>query len=58
MLLIKVNVDSAPAIAEKYEIASLPTVLGFDGNGKLVDSFVGSRDARFIKAFIDKLVSA
>jgi thioredoxin-like negative regulator of GroEL len=53
-VLIKVDIDSAPKIAEEFQITSLPTVMAFI-NGKVVDSFVGSRNKAFVKSFIAKL---
>ena len=50
-ILIKVNVDEAPKISEKYQVTSLPTVKAFKG-GKEVGSFVGARDKAFVKKFI------
>ncbi|KAI9341173.1 thioredoxin-like protein [Obelidium mucronatum] len=53
--LVKVNVDEAVKTAGEYRIASLPTV-GLFKDGKLVDQFVGVRDEKFVKAFIEKHV--
>ncbi|KAI8618075.1 thioredoxin-like protein [Chytriomyces sp. MP71] len=51
--LVKVNVDEAILTAQKYDIASLPTV-GIFKDGELVDKFVGLKDAKFVREFIDK----
>ena len=53
-ILIKVNVDDAPKVSEKFQISSLPTVKAFKG-GKEVGSFIGARDKAFVKKFINDL---
>ncbi|KAI8921514.1 thioredoxin-like protein [Entophlyctis helioformis] len=53
-VLVKVNVDEAQQIAQRFEIASLPTVAAFR-NGVLLDSFLGSRDPTFVKNFVAKV---
>ncbi|KAI9203619.1 thioredoxin-like protein, partial [Polychytrium aggregatum] len=49
--LVKVNVDVHEETAAKYQIASLPTVAAFR-NGKIVGTFIGSRDKNFVGKFI------
>ena len=53
-ILIKVNVDDAPKVSEKFQISSLPTVKAFKG-GKEVGSFIGARDKAFVRKFINDL---
>ena len=53
-VLIKVDVDQAPKVSEKFQITSLPTVKAFKG-GKEIGSFVGARDKAFVKKFISNL---
>lgn len=49
--LIKVNVDEFEAVAEKYEISSIPVVMLFI-NGQVVKSMVGS-NAEELKQLLD-----
>ena len=51
--LVKVNIDNCQKTAEKYMISSLPTVSLFN-EGKVVKSFVGSRNEEFVKKFIQQ----
>ncbi|KAI8902705.1 thioredoxin-like protein, partial [Globomyces pollinis-pini] len=53
-VLVKVNVDEAPNVAAKFQVASLPTVMVFR-NGKVINSFIGSRDKAFVKKFVEDL---
>lgn len=39
--IVKVNVDENPALASKYGIMSIPTMIIFK-NGKIVDQFLGA----------------
>ena len=41
--ICKVNVDEAPNVAAKYDIASIPTILIFK-DGEIVEQLVGLRD--------------
>jgi thioredoxin 1 len=48
--LIKVDVESDPKIAEKYNVSSLPTVIIFK-DGKIVANLSGSRPkSEYLKA--------
>jgi thioredoxin 1 len=38
----KLNIDENPASAQKYDVASIPTLLIFKG-GEIVDTFVGAQ---------------
>jgi thioredoxin 1 len=49
----KVNVDQAGAVAQKYGISSIPTVILFK-NGKPVDQFLGALPKQMIENFIEK----
>jgi thioredoxin 1 len=53
VVLLKVNVDESPALAARYGIRSIPTLLFFK-EGSLVDRVVGA--AR--KAVLQGIVSA
>ncbi|MEM5773262.1 MAG: thioredoxin, partial [Candidatus Aenigmatarchaeota archaeon] len=52
-LLVKVNVDESPNLAEKYQIMSIPNVKMFK-NGEVVDEFIGAMPEPLIKKWIDK----
>jgi thioredoxin 1 len=46
---IKINVDEDIALAQKFNVSSIPTVVLFK-NGKMVDSFLGFRPKEAIKS--------
>ncbi|MDR2821435.1 MAG: thioredoxin [Mycoplasmataceae bacterium] len=50
---IKINVDEDIALAQKFNVSSIPTVVLFK-NGKMVDSFLGFRPKEAIKSWINK----
>lgn len=52
--LLKVNVDEAQKVSAEYDISALPTVVGFR-DGKEVGRFMGMKDEKFIKNFVDKI---
>src|SRR4030043_345383 len=49
----KVNVDSAPLISRKYQIAQIPTVILFK-EGKPFGGFIGARQEEFIKGWLNE----
>lgn len=49
----KLNVDENPAIASKYAIRSIPTLMVFK-NGGMVDQIIGVRPKTDIKKALDK----
>ncbi len=49
----KLNVDDAPAIAEKYDVAGIPTVILFK-SGNNVNQFSGALPEAAIEDFINK----
>src|SRR5689334_176242 len=51
-----VDVDAVPALAERYEIRGIPTVLMFR-SGKVVDQFTGLRSKSEIQRQLDKLLA-
>ncbi|MBN1808364.1 MAG: thioredoxin, partial [Planctomycetes bacterium] len=51
--LARLNVDENRASAARYGIQSIPAVKMFV-DGKVVEEFVGARDASFIRSFIDR----
>jgi thioredoxin 2 len=54
--VVKVNVDEAPAIAQRYSASSIPMLL-FLRNGELIDSVVGAQPEHVLRAAVEQLVS-
>lgn len=52
----KLNVDEATAIAEKYNVMSIPTFKIFKG-GKVVDEFIGAQAKEEIIKRLEKVIS-
>ena len=50
----KVNVDDNPAIASKYGIRSIPTLLIFKG-GQVAEKMVGAVSKETMQEFVDKV---
>ena len=57
LLLAKVNTDVEPELAQRYRISGIPAVKVFH-KGRVVNEFVGARDAKFIAGFLAALVPA
>jgi thioredoxin len=55
--LAKVNVDEEPALAARYEIRSIPTIL-LVKNGRIVDTIVGAVPRATLDAKIDKALGS
>ena len=55
--LAKVNVDEQPALAARYGIRSIPTVL-FVKDGKVVDQVIGAVPRAHVQAKITQLAGA
>lgn len=51
---VKVNVDEAPALSQRFNIQGIPTLLFFK-HGKVVDSLVGLPPADTLKTRLDSL---
>lgn len=51
--IIKVNVDKNPAIASRYQIRSIPTVIIFK-NGQVLWTGAGLRPAQELKSIIEE----
>ena len=51
---LKINVDEAPALADRFAIQGVPTLLFFH-DGKVVDRQVGSLSADALKARLEAL---
>jgi thioredoxin 1 len=56
-LVAKVNVDNDPALASRFGVTSIPTML-FIRDGRVVDRLTGLAPAREIAARIDSLLAA
>ena len=55
VLMVKVNIDRNPELAQALRIQSVPTVYAFF-QGKPVDGFAGARPESDLCAFVDKLM--
>lgn len=55
--LAKINVDNLDELAAKYEVKTIPHVVGFK-NGKAIDKFIGNKDNDIIDQFVKKLNEA
>ena len=55
--LAKVNVDEEPALAARYEIRSIPTIL-LVKNGRIADTIVGAVPRAVLEAKIDKALGS
>ncbi len=53
LLVAKVNVDEEGAIAMKFGVSSIPTLLLFKG-GQLVDKSIGYVPPQALQAFVEK----
>ena len=54
-IVVKVNVDEAPAIATKYGIRSIPSLLFFN-NGKVIEQKVGAVSKDELTSVLDRLI--
>ena len=54
VVLVKVDVDANPEIANEYMIQGIPAVKAFR-RGAVVDEFVGVRSPQIVEAFLDSL---
>ena len=50
--VVKVNVDTAPVLARRYQAQSIPMLLLMDG-GEVVDTLVGAQPAPILRARVD-----
>ena len=50
--VVKVNIDDSVAIAQRYGIMSIPTLMIFKG-GDVVDKFVGAKPKAALQSAID-----
>ena len=42
LLMVKINVDKQPAVAKKYGVESIPTIIFMNKKGKPVHAFIGA----------------
>ena len=53
--LAKVDVDTNPGLAHRYDVRGIPAVKAFR-NGEVVNEFVGAQPPQSVAAFLDELV--
>ena len=53
--IVKINVDDSPAIATKYGIRSIPSILLFN-NGDIVEQRVGAVSKDELASMLDKII--
>ncbi len=54
VVLAKVDTDQNPAIAQAFQVQSIPAVYALR-NGEVVNGFVGAQPEHVVKAFVDSL---
>ena len=52
----KVNIDEQRALAERFGVMSIPSVFVIKG-GKVIDSAVGLRPAKYFEGVLDKAIA-
>jgi putative thioredoxin len=55
VVLVKVNVDESPQVANAFRVQGIPAVYALD-KGKVVDGFVGAQPEQEVQAFVDRLL--
>jgi putative thioredoxin len=53
--LAKLDIDQAPALAQRYRVQSIPAVKGFR-DGQVVAEFLGAQPESAVRAFLQRLV--
>lgn len=55
--IVKVNVDEAPELAQRYNVRSIPTLLVIKG-GKVIGQMVGAMPKAALKSKLESLIAA
>lgn len=55
VVLVKVNIDENPGIAQAFQVQSIPAVYAVSG-GKPVDGFIGAVGEREVQEFVDRIL--
>src|SRR5579862_7467767 len=53
--LVKINIDSSPGVAARFQVRSIPYVLAFL-DGHVVDAFVGVLPEPQLRQFLDRVL--
>lgn len=54
-VLVKVDIDENPAIAQAFRVQSIPMVVGFK-DGQPVDAFMGAQGEHEVREFVERLL--
>lgn len=54
-VLVKVDIDQNPAIAQAFRVQSIPMVVGFK-DGQPVDAFMGAQGEHEVREFVERLL--
>ena len=54
MILVYVDIDDCPSLANQHYARSVPTIVAFVDNEE-VDRFVGARPQRYVETFLTNL---
>ena len=54
-VLVKVDIDQNPGIAQAFRVQSIPMVVGFK-DGQPVDAFMGAQGEREVREFVQRLL--
>jgi putative thioredoxin len=54
VVLVKVNIDENPAVAQAFQVQSIPAVFAFK-NGEMVDEFIGAQPEHVVAQFVANL---
>jgi putative thioredoxin len=55
VVLVKVDIDQNPGIAQAFRVQSIPMVVGFK-DGQAIDAFMGAQGEREVREFVQKLL--
>lgn len=55
VVLVKVNIDENPGVAQAFQVQSIPAVFAMR-NAQVVDAFVGAQPEREVQRFVDGLM--